>query len=341
MPKQLRAARPVEARESELQRAELQISAARYGSALLLLPIDQVRPNPRNPRTAFIEESINELAESIKVNKQLQPVIVRKVGGHYELIAGERRLRAVQRAGLAQIWAVERAANDTEAYKLAIVENLHREDLSQADKVAALDQLAELTESVGLNQTARELSMSPGWLSQQLSIRRNPRLFPALERGAISFGIAGALQRAPAHTQQTLLDRTLSEHPSLTTVRGWVDQLRTAQRGAEAAITRSLSTRQAASVNGQAQLVPSVEAMSEPSELTGIAPYAHLLATALTLRAPASEKEIAALAELVDHLQRVWAGVQTSQESSIHRTSPCTSGWPLNAAAGPTTTPCA
>jgi ParB family chromosome partitioning protein len=242
-----------------------------------------VRPNPSNPRTVLNEESLDELAASIKANQQLQPVVVRRVGEQYELIAGERRWRAVQRAGLTHIWAVERDATDREAYKLALIENLHREDLSQADKVAALDQLAELTEAVGLNQTARELSMSPGWLSQQLAIRRNPRLFPALERGAISFGTADALQRAPASAQQTLLDRVLAAPVPVAAVRGWVEEVRAAQRAAESELTGRLARDHDAG----------------PGAGTGANPYAVLAAQLRALGAPRTPEDQAGLAELV------------------------------------------
>ena len=262
MPSALRAAQGVRVRQEELQRAREQIAQARYGSALLFLRVEEVRPNPRNPRRTYDEAALDELAESIKANKQLQPVVVRRVGAPgapgdlaapggvgggegagYELIAGERRWRAVQRAGLAHVWAVEREATDREAYKLALVENLHREDLSRADKVAALDQLAELADAVGLNQTARELSMSPGWLSQRLAIRRNPRLFPALERGAISFGVADALQRAPAAAQQTLLDRVLAapEPAPVAVARAWAEEARAAHRAAGSAAAEGLA----------------------------------------------------------------------------------------------------
>ena len=251
MPSALRAARGVAVRPAELRQAREQIAHARTGSALLFLPVADVRPNPRNPRRTSSEAALDELAASIKANQQLQPVVVRRApdGAGYELIAGERRWRAVQRAGLAHVWAVERDATDREAYRLALVENLHREDLSRADKLAALDQLAELAEAVGLNQTARELHMSPGWLSQQLAVRRNPRLFPALERGAISFGVADALQRAPAGAQQTLLDRVLAAPAPapVATVRGWVEAARAARRAAERAAVDGLAPAAVAS----------------------------------------------------------------------------------------------
>jgi ParB/RepB/Spo0J family partition protein len=292
MPRSLRAAHGVQQRESELQLAREQITYARAGSALLLLPVEEVRPNPSNPRSVLNEESLDELAASIKANQQLQPVVVRRVGEQYELIAGERRWRAVQRAGLTHIWAVERDATDREAYKLALIENLHREDLSQADKVAALDQLAELTEAVGLNQTARELSMSPGWLSQQLAIRRNPRLFPALERGAISFGMADALQRAPASAQQTLLDRVLAAPVPVAAVRGWVEEVRTARRAAESALTGRLvrddggRTTTAGNTNPYAALAAQLRALGAPQSPEDQAGLAELMAAVAALGAP-------------------------------------------------------
>jgi ParB/RepB/Spo0J family partition protein len=303
VPRALRAARGVEARPAELRRAREQIAHARYGSALLFLRADEVRPNPRNPRRASSEAALDELAASIKANKQLQPVVVRRApdGAGYELIAGERRWRAVQRAGLEHVWAVERDATDREAYTLALVENLHREDLSRADKVAALDQLAELAEAVGLNQTARELHMSPGWLSQQLAIRRNPRLFPALERGAISFGVADALQRAPAGAQQTLLDRVLAA-PAPTPVavaRSWAEEARAAHRAAGSAAAAGLARGGAADDH---QAAPS------PAPDPGANPYAALAARLRALGAPTTAADRAGLAELAMAVAALRAG---------------------------------
>jgi ParB-like nuclease domain/Pyruvate phosphate dikinase, AMP/ATP-binding domain len=118
----------------EQQRVREQLDEARYGPPLLI-PVDQIDPNPRNPRRVFDEQALNELAESIKQWKQLQPIVVRRVGERFELIRGERRWRAHQRAGLEKIWAVEREASDTDAYALALVENIQRVDLSHTEKV--------------------------------------------------------------------------------------------------------------------------------------------------------------------------------------------------------------
>jgi cellulose biosynthesis protein BcsQ len=142
MPKALRGRVRVAAHEGEERRVREQLDEARYGPPLLI-PVDQIDPNPRNPRRLFDEEALNELAESIKQWKQLQPIVVRRVGERFELICGERRWRAHRRAGIDAIWAVERDASDADAYALALVENIQRVDLSHAEKVAALDQLGE------------------------------------------------------------------------------------------------------------------------------------------------------------------------------------------------------
>jgi ParB family chromosome partitioning protein len=320
VPSALRAVQGVRVRQEELGRAREQIAQARYGSALLFLRVEEVRPNPRNPRRTYDEAALDELAASIKADKQLQPVVVRRVGAPggagdpgaagggegagYELIAGERRWRAAQRAGLAHVWAVERAATDCEAYRLALVENLHREDLSRADKVAALDQLAELAEAVGLNQTARELRMSPGWLSQRLAIRRNPRLFPALERGAISFGVADALQRAPAAAQQTLLDRVLAapEPTPVAAARAWAEEARAAHRAAGSAAAEGLARAAAEASSDDHPAAP------PPVPAAGANPYAALAAHLRALGAPTTQEDRAGLAELAAAVAALGAG---------------------------------
>jgi ParB family transcriptional regulator, chromosome partitioning protein len=196
MPRAMRARVPVETRRAEQQRVGQQSDQGKDG-APLLIRVDQIDPNPRNPRRVFNEDALNELAESIKQWNQLQPIVVRRVDDRYELICGERRWRAHQRAGLPTIWAVEREASDADAYALALVENIQRVDLSHAEKVAALDQLGELAQGGGLRRTARSLHMSPAWLSVQLSLRKDPVIYPALETGRVSFGQAAALLRAP------------------------------------------------------------------------------------------------------------------------------------------------
>lgn len=116
-------------------------------SALREVPIGNIVPNPRQPRTAFDEESMSSLAASIKELGVLQPVLVRRIGDdsseEFELIAGERRWRASRRAGLQTIPVLIQSSDDTHSLEQALVENLHRQDLNVLEEAAAYQQLIE------------------------------------------------------------------------------------------------------------------------------------------------------------------------------------------------------
>jgi len=106
------------------------------------LPIDALFPNPYQPRTSFAEESLTDLSRSIQEIGVIQPLIVRQaVGGHYEIVAGERRWRAAKMAGLTKIPAVVRALSDSESLEIALIENVQREDLNPLDTAEAYDTL--------------------------------------------------------------------------------------------------------------------------------------------------------------------------------------------------------
>ena len=111
---------------------------------LVDLPVDSISPNPHQPRVHFDEESLADLAASIREIGVLQPVLVRPVSdGEYELVAGERRWRAARRAGLAVIPAIVRITDDLGSIERALVENLHRQDLTPLEEAAAYQQLIE------------------------------------------------------------------------------------------------------------------------------------------------------------------------------------------------------
>ncbi|MCL6627194.1 MAG: ParB/RepB/Spo0J family partition protein, partial [Alicyclobacillus shizuokensis] len=95
-----------------------------------MIPLDSINPNPLQPRKKFREESLEELAASLREHGVVQPVIVRPSGTGYELLVGERRWRAAQMAGLKAIPAVIREAEPSECLQIALVENLHRDDLN-------------------------------------------------------------------------------------------------------------------------------------------------------------------------------------------------------------------
>jgi ParB family transcriptional regulator, chromosome partitioning protein len=203
----------------------------------LQLPVDAIRPNPSHPRREFDDRALDELAESIRTWGQLQPVIVRhdRLNGGYELVCGERRWRAHRRAGLPTIWAIEREASDAESLRLALVENIQRVGLSPTEKLAALDQLAEFVQLLGLRRTATQFHIDPGWLSRLLAIRRDPLIYPALEAGQLSFGQAAELLRAPKKALHSMLDR-LRAQPGVASahVRAWVEEARALERPSRA-----------------------------------------------------------------------------------------------------------
>jgi len=138
--------------------------------------VDSITPNPRQPRRAFDDESLDELAASITEVGLLQPVVVRSLGGsRYELVMGERRWRACQRAGLDYIPAIVRETRDTDMLRDALMENLHRQQLDPLEEAAAYQQLLDdfgatheqLAQKVGrsrphISNTLRLLNLPPG-----------------------------------------------------------------------------------------------------------------------------------------------------------------------------------
>jgi ParB family transcriptional regulator, chromosome partitioning protein len=103
--------------------------------------IDLIDPNPYQPRTRFREEALDELSRSIQASGIIQPLVLRKIGSRYQLIAGERRWRAAQRAGLHRVPAVLREIPEEQVLELTLVENLQREDLNPVEEARAFDRL--------------------------------------------------------------------------------------------------------------------------------------------------------------------------------------------------------
>jgi ParB family chromosome partitioning protein len=119
------------------------IPGASQEGGLLEIPVAAVVPNPRQPRVDFAEEALAALARSIREVGVLQPIVVRVREGGYELVAGERRLRAARLAGLPTVPAIVRDSDDTDALREALIENIHREDLSPLELAAAYQELME------------------------------------------------------------------------------------------------------------------------------------------------------------------------------------------------------
>ena len=137
------AATPEQARTEVVESTPSQsaLPAANQGAVYAEIPVDALHANPRQPRTVFDEESLAELTFSITEIGLLQPVVVRRTADGYELIAGERRLRACQEAGMLTIPAIIRTTDDTEMLREALLENLHRADLNPLEEAAAYSQM--------------------------------------------------------------------------------------------------------------------------------------------------------------------------------------------------------
>jgi len=125
------------------------IPGAADETALVEVPVNSVAPNRRQPRQDFGDDALEGLARSIREVGVLQPIVVRRVEEGYELVAGERRLRAARMAGLATVPAILRTTDDTEALREALIENIHRQDLAPLEQASAFQ---ELQDELGVTQ---------------------------------------------------------------------------------------------------------------------------------------------------------------------------------------------
>jgi ParB family chromosome partitioning protein len=174
-------------------------------SGLLEIPVHGVSPNPKQPRTHFDEETIDSLAASIREVGILQPIVVRRVAGRFELIAGERRLRAARKAGLATIPAVVRDSGDADTLREAIIENIHREDLGPIELAEAF---RALLDDLGLKQEtlAERIGVSRSHIANTLRLLQlTPDVQQLLVDGKIQAGHARTLLGLPDPEAQAAL----------------------------------------------------------------------------------------------------------------------------------------
>ena len=177
------------------------------------LPVELIAPNPNQPRRTFSEEPLVALASSLKARGVLQPVLVRpRAGGTYELIAGERRWRAAQLAGLETMPALVRPHDDAESLELALIENMAREDLNPLEAARAV---AVLVEELGLTRedVGRRVGRSRVAISNLLRLLELPdEALVLIEAGTLSEGHGRALLMAPDHAERRRLAREAAAH---------------------------------------------------------------------------------------------------------------------------------
>lgn len=180
--------------------------------ALRELAIELIRPNPNQPRRDFDGETLLALSESIKARGILQPLVVRPLpGGSYELIAGERRLRAAKLAGLEQVPAIVRDTEESERLELALIENMAREDLNPVDEARAC---ATLVDDLGVTkeELGRRVGRSRVAISNAVRLLDLPdEVLAMIQSGELSGGHGRALLLCKDHTERRRLARAARE----------------------------------------------------------------------------------------------------------------------------------
>lgn len=203
--------------------------------AIAEIPIDQIEANPFQPRTEFEEETLKELAESIKAQGIIQPITVRKLGyDKYQLISGERRLRASRMAGLEKIPAYIRIADDEQMLEMALIENIHRDDLNPIEIAMSYQRLID------------EIGISPNDLAEKVGKNRSsvvnylrllklpPEVQVAVRDGQISMGHARAIINIEdVEDQLTILKEIIEKGLSVRDVEQWVRDIKEAARQPE------------------------------------------------------------------------------------------------------------
>ena len=187
------------------------------GQTISMLPLEQIIPNRCQPRTIFVEGHLTELTQSIKEHGVLQPIVVRRKGdGVYELIAGERRLRAATLAGLSTIPALVRNSNDEKSLALALVENIQRQDLNPMEEAKAYSRLMGefgMTQEQVASSVGKERSSIANVL-RLLMLPKEVQEF--VESGALSLGHAKVLAGvSSANTQLLIAKKIVNGHLSV------------------------------------------------------------------------------------------------------------------------------
>ena len=190
-------------------------SAVEMGSLLVDVPLDAIVPNPHQPRVHFDEATLDDLAESIRQIGVLQPIIVRPLDDHrFELVAGERRWRAARRAGLHSVPAIVRTMEELASVEQALVENLHRQDLTALEEASAYQQLIE-DFSLTHEQVASRVGKSRSAVTNTLRLMQLPGSVQQLVAdGRLSAGHARALLGSDDRKFQEQLARRVAEDGS-------------------------------------------------------------------------------------------------------------------------------
>ena len=194
-------------------------------SGLIQVAVEKIVPNPFQPRTLFNELELDELSDSIHQHGVLQPIVVRQTVRGFELIAGERRWRASQRAGLTDIPAIVRDLDDQQVAALALVENIQREQLTAIEQARAL---ARMRDEFSMDQTALAAMISssrPNVANLLRLLNLAQSVQSMLEDGRLEMGHARALLSLPENMQKKTAEHVVKSQLSVRQTETWVKRL--------------------------------------------------------------------------------------------------------------------
>lgn len=193
---------------------------------VLYLPVDSLRPNPNQPRTQFSSESLEELAHSIEEHGILQPLSVRRSGSGYELVSGERRLRAAKLAGLKEVPCISVLVDDTASSLLALVENLQRRDLDFLEEALALDKLIR-TYHLSQEEAARRIGKSQSAVANKLRLLKlSPETLELLRQNGLTERHARALLRLDSDKARlSALHYIIANHLTVAKTEDYIESL--------------------------------------------------------------------------------------------------------------------
>ena len=236
-------------------------ASAAPGRALLMLAIEAVERNPEQPRKRFDEARLVELAASIQEHGVVEPILVRREGGKYRIVAGERRWRAAQRAGLREVPAILREASDREAFELALVENLQREELNAIEEAEAYEVLAT-DHGLTQEQIASRVGKERSTVANALRLLKLPQeVRDSVRGGQLDMGHARALLGLEgAEAVRKLAARAIREQLSVRAlealVRAHGKPAGKAKKPEENASTRDLVNRLQRRLGARCRVVP-------------------------------------------------------------------------------------
>lgn len=192
---------------------EQEIVSSAKSNDIVEVPLSEIRSNPYQPRQSFDETTLQELADSIKEYGIVQPIIVKKSIKGYELIAGERRTKAAEIAGLETIPAIIKEFDDNEMMEIALIENIQREDLNPIDEAKAYENIIKLS-NITQEEFAKKFGKSRSYVTNMLGLLKLPNATKKLvEKNKISMGHARALSKiSDENLVNELADRIINEN---------------------------------------------------------------------------------------------------------------------------------